>query len=100
MHVATTGKGYGYTKKINLKSTSIILKKGKSAYVKASLVSTSKKYNKTMKEHNPSIRYISSAQAVATVNSKGKVTTRGKGTCYIYCYGVDGVSRKVKITVK
>lgn len=100
MHVATTGKGYGYTKKINLKSTSITLKKGKSAYVKASLVSTSKKYNKTMKEHNPSIRYISSAQAVATVNSKGKVTARGKGTCYIYCYGVDGVSRKVKITVK
>lgn len=100
MHVATTGKGYGYTKKINLKSTSIILKKGKSAYVKASLVSTSKKYNKTMKEHNPSIRYISSAQAVATVNSKGKVTARGKGTCYIYCYGVNGVSRKVKITVK
>ena len=100
MHVATTGKGYGYTKKINLKSTSITLKKGKSAYVKASLVSTSKKYNKTMKEHNPSIRYISSAQTVATVNSKGKVTARGKGTCYIYCYGVDGVSRKVKITVK
>ena len=100
MHVATTGKGYGYTKKINLKSTSITLKKGKSAYIKASLVSTSKKYNKTMKEHSPSIRYISSAQAVATVNSKGKVTARGKGTCYIYCYGVDGVSRKVKITVK
>ena len=100
MHVATTGKGYGYTKKINLKSTSITLKKGKSAYIKASLVSTSKKYNKTMKEHNPSIRYISSAQTVSTVNSKGKVTARGKGTCYIYCYGVDGVSRKVKITVK
>ena len=100
MHVATTGKGYGATKKINIKNTSITLEKGKSTYIKASLVSTSKKYNKTMKEHSPYIRYISSAQAVATVNSKGKITARAKGTCYIYCYGVDGVSRKVKITVK
>ena len=100
MHVATAGKGYGYAKKISLKSTSLTLKKGKSAYIKASLVSTNKKYNKKIQEHIPRIRFTSSDQAVATVNSKGKVTARAKGTCYIYCYGLNGVSRKVKITVK
>ena len=100
MHVATAGKGYGYAKKISLKSTSLTLKKGKSAYIKASLVSTNKKYNKKIQEHVPRIRFTSSDQAVATVNSKGKVTARAKGTCYIYCYGLNGVSRKVKITVK
>ena len=100
MHVATNGKGYGYAKKISLKSTSLTLKKGKSAYIKASLVSTNKKYNKKIQEHIPRIRFISSDQVVATVNSKGKVTARAKGTCYIYCYGLNGVSRKVKVTVK
>lgn len=96
MHTATLGNGYGYAKQIKAQKSEITLKKGKSAQIKATLVNT----NDKVKDHMLRIRYISTNQDVATVNSKGKVTAKGKGTCYIYCYGLNGFTKKVKITVK
>ena len=100
MHTATTGKGYGYAKKIKLNRTSLTLKKGKKAKIKATLISTNKKYNSKTKEHLPRIRFASTNTKVATVNKSGTVTARGTGTCYIHCYGLNGLNKKVKITVK
>ena len=37
---------------------------------------------------------------VAKVNSKGKITAVGKGTCYVYAYAQNGVAAKIKVTVK
>ena len=37
---------------------------------------------------------------VAKVNSKGKITAVGKGSCYVYAYAQNGVSAKIKVTVK
>ena len=51
------------------------------------------------KSHAPTLRYMTSNKKVATVNSSGKITAKGKGTCYIYVYAHNGVSKKVKVTV-
>ena len=48
----------------------------------------------------PTFRYMSSDEKIATVSSGGKVTAKGKGTCYIYVYAHNGVSKQVKVTVQ
>lgn len=96
IHTATTGKGYGYAKKITVKKSTFKLSVGKTATIKATLKNTSKK----VKDHTVRIRYISTNNDVATVNAKGKITAKSAGTCYIYCYALNGLTKKVKVTVK
>ena len=60
--------------------------------VKQSKKGKIKKYRK--------VCFVSSNPAVAAVNGKGKVKAKGKGTCLIYIYAQNGVSTKVKVTVK
>ena len=96
MHTSTLGKGYGYAKKVTARKTSVVLSVGQSTRIKASLKNTSKK----VRDHMLRVRFISTDQDVATVTAKGRVTAKGKGTCYIYCYGLNGLTKKVKITVK
>ena len=57
------------------------------------------KKDKTIKQH-VEIRYETSNSKVATVNSKGVITAKGKGTCYIYVYAQNGVYKRIKVTVK
>lgn len=96
MHTATTGKGYGYAKKITVKKSSVALTVGKSYTIKASVKNTTKKVRK----HTANVRYISTNADVAAVDSKGTVIAKAKGTCHIYCYAMNGLTQKVKITVK
>ena len=48
------------------------------------------------------LKWTTSKSKIATVNSKGKVTAKKKGTCFIYATAKDGSkkSAKCKITVK
>ena len=55
---------------------------------------------KKMKEHIAAIRYGSTNKAVATINSKGKIMAKEKGTCYVYAYAQNGVFKKIKVTVE
>ena len=96
MHTATLGKGYGYAKQITVKKSEITLKKGATATIKSTLVNT----NDKVKDHMQRVRYISTNQDVATVNANGKIKAVGKGTCQIFCYGLNGFTKKVKVTVK
>lgn len=96
IHTATTGKGYGYAKKITVKKSTFKLSVGKTATIKATLKNTSKK----VKDHTVRIRYISTNNDVATVNAKGKITAKSAGTCYVYCYALNGLTKKVKVIVK
>lgn len=52
--------------------------------------------------NNKKVKWTSSKSKIATVNSKGKVTAKKKGTCYISVTSTDGSrkSAKCKVTVK
>ncbi|MGN0488269.1 MAG: Ig-like domain-containing protein [Ruminococcus sp.] len=93
-HVAVKGGKYGNATKITVKKISPI-KKGKKATIKA----TVKNSKKNVKTH-VKLRYESTNTKIATVTSKGKITAKKKGTCYVYVYAQNGVCKKVKVTVK
>ncbi|MBQ9179888.1 MAG: Ig-like domain-containing protein [Firmicutes bacterium] len=52
------------------------------------------------KSHAPTLRYMTSNKKIATVSKSGKIKAKTKGTCYIYAYAHNGVSKRIKITVK
>ena len=79
--------------KLNKKKVS--LKKGKSVKLTATIVKKGKKpysYRKVLFE--------SSNTKIATVNRKGVIKAKKKGSCYIYAYAQNGVYKRIKVTVK
>ncbi len=101
IHVATKGGKVGNHKKVTVKNSVIKkakkLKKGKSLKLKAKAVPQTKKLK--VKKHR-TVMYESDDINIATVSKKGVVKAKNKGTCYIYAYAQNGVSRKIKIIVK
>ena len=101
IHVATKGGKVGNHKRITVKKRIIkkakTLKKGKSLKIRAKLVPQSKKLK--VKKH-VALRYESSNASIATVSSKGAIKARGKGTCSVYVFAQNGVSKKLKVVVK
>ena len=97
IHVATTGGKVGNHKSVRLQKKKLTIKKGKAFRLKATAVA--KKANKKVKRHAP-IRFESTNTKIATVNKKGKITAKKKGTCYIYAYAQNGIAKKAKVTVK
>ena len=95
IHVTTKNGKYGNAKAVKVNKTKQTIKKGKSVTIKASQI----KLDKTIKKHT-AIRYESSNSKIATVNSKGKITAKKKGTCKIYVYAQNGMSKTVTVTVK
>ena len=83
-------------KKVKLSAASKSIKAGKSVKIKAVITTTGKQANKTLK-------WTSSNEEYATVNSKGKVKTKkaGKGkTVTITATTTDGSGKKAKIKLK
>ncbi|MDD6645017.1 MAG: Ig-like domain-containing protein [Oscillospiraceae bacterium] len=81
--------------KVKLNKTSVSLsKKGKTYTLKATCTPTT--------ANSRSVIWKTSKNSVATVNSKGKITAKKKGTCYITATAKDGskISAKCKVTVK
>ena len=52
-----------------------------------------------VKKHR-AIAYESSDKNIATVSKKGVIKARGKGTCKVFVYTQNGVSKAIKVTVK
>ena len=104
LHAVTASKNYKYSNptsiKVKLKNksvSSLSVKVKKSAQLKSSPVMPK---GKKLKGHTAKIRYISSKLSVASVNQKGKITGKKKGTCYVYAVGQNGVTKKIKVKVK
>ena len=92
IHVTTKGGKYNNPKKVTTKKPKA-LKKGQSFKLKA------KQTGKKVKKHRV-LSYESSNTKVATVSKKGVIKAKAKGTCYVYAYAQNGISKKVKVTVK
>ena len=83
-------------KSIKLKASKKTLKAGKTMTIKATVKTTGKKVNKSLK-------WTSSNKKYATVNSKGKVTAKkaGKGkTVTITAKSTDGSNKKATVKIK
>ncbi|MBO4863695.1 MAG: Ig-like domain-containing protein, partial [Eubacterium sp.] len=93
IHVTTDGGKKGNNTKVKLSKTKLSLNAGKSKKIKATL-----KYNKKVASHRK-VAWESDNVSIATVKN-GKITAVGKGTCYVYAYAQNGVSAKIKVTVK
>lgn len=101
VHAFTSGSTEKYTnaKSVTVNKAKVAIKKGKTFKLKAG-VKTLKKNRKLMpKTHGPVLRYVSTDKAIATVNKSGKIKGVSKGSCYVYAYAHNGVSKKVKVTV-
>lgn len=95
IHAATSGGLKGNPISLKVKKSKLKLKAGKTAKIKASY-----KKKKKVSVHIAKFRYESSNDKVATVDKKGKVTAKGKGTCKIYVFTQNGICKTVNVTVK
>lgn len=86
------------SKSITLNTTSVTLNAGKTATIKAKTVKKNKK--RKILTHTSEFRYASTDTDIATVSKKGVITAKRKGTCTVYVYAVNGMAKKVKVTVK
>ena len=93
IHVVTDGGKKGNNTKVKLSKTKLSLNAGKSKKIKATL-----KFKKKVAAHRK-VAWESDNVSIATVKN-GKITAVGKGTCYVYAYAQNGVSAKIKVTVK
>ena len=102
MFHAYTGNGtknFTNAKSVTVNKTKVTLKKGKTFKIKAKVNKVNKKKKLMPKSHAPTLRYMTSNKKIATVSSGGKITAKGKGTCVIYVYAHNGVSKSIKVTV-
>lgn len=95
--IATKGTKKGNPTAVKLSASKISVKVGKTKTIRASYT---KPKGKKIQIHIAKLRYESSNKKVVTVNSKGKIKGKKKGTAYIYVYAQNGVYKRVKVTVK
>ena len=92
-------KKYTNAKSVKVNKTMVILKKGKTFKIKAKVTKVKKNKKLMPKKFAATLRHLSTNKKVATVNKNGKIKAEGKGTCYVYAYAHNGVSKKIKVTV-
>ena len=98
IHVATKGGKNTNYKKLTGNKKKVTIKKGKTFKFK---VKKKAKMNKKGKVKNHrKIKFESANAKIATVNSKGKIKGKKKGTTYVYAYAQNGVFAKIKVKVK
>ena len=99
-HVAVKGGKAGNYKSVSVKK-SVITKAGKmKVRGKLSIGAKAVKASKLKVKKYRSLKYTSTDTLVATVSSKGVITAKATGACYVYAYAQNGVYRKIKVTVK
>ena len=91
---------YTNTKKLKVKKSSYTLAPGESVKLKVKNVKQSRSKQLLPKSHGAALRYVSSDENVASITSKGTIKAKGEGTCYIYIFALNGVNKKVEVTVK
>lgn len=91
---------YSNVKKLTLKKKKYTFKVGKTVKIKGKVTLVNKNKKHIPKGHGAKLRYKSSDISIATVSKNGKIKGIKKGTCTIYVYAINGLTKKVKVTVK
>ena len=91
-------RSFSNPKKISVGASTITMKKGTSRQINGKITLENPK--KRGLGHMRTLRYASSNSHIARVNIRGKITAVGKGTCDIYVYAENGVSRKITVKVR
>lgn len=94
-HAATSGGKYGNPTKVIYSKSTINLKKGSTKVLKPKM-----KTSKKIRLHIAKFRYESTNPSVVTVDKKGKLNAKQKGTGYVYIYAQNGYYKKIKVKVK
>ncbi|MCR5542725.1 MAG: Ig-like domain-containing protein [Eubacterium sp.] len=102
VHVASKGGNVTNPKGVTVKQgkktlSSVTLKKGKTIKIKGFVRKRSK--NLKLSTHRK-IKYESDNNKICSVSSSGRIKALKKGTCYIYVYAQNGLSKKIKVKVK
>ncbi len=93
-------KKYTNAKSVTVKKAKVSLKAGKTYKIKAAVKKLKKNSKLIPSGFAPKLRYLSSNNKIASVNRKGKIKAKAKGTCRIYVYAANGVWKTVRVTVK
>ena len=101
-HAYTSGasKKYSNAKALTVNKTKVTLKKGKTFKIRTKITKVKKSKRLMPKTHVKTVRYMTSNKKVATISAGGKITAKGKGTCTVVAFAHNGVSKKIKVTVK
>ena len=99
LHVATKGGKVTNFKSLKTKAkrNKVKLKVGKSFKLRTKGIKAQKKLK--VRTHRK-IQYEISDSSIITVNSKGVIKAKKKGTSYIYAYAQNGVYRRIKVVVR
>ena len=101
IHAATKGGKVGNHKSVSVSKTVIkkakSLKKGETLKLGAKTAVQSKKLK--VKQHR-GLKYEITDTKTATVSKNGVIKGKKKGSCYVYIYAQNGVSKKLKVIVK
>ena len=93
-------KTFTNAKAVTAKKKKVTLTEGKKFKIKAKVRKLKKGKKLLPKKRVPTLRYMSSNDMIATVSKSGKIIAKAKGTCRIYVFAHNGVSRKIKVTVR
>lgn len=85
---------------VSVNKTRVSLKKGRTFRIRASVKKLKNGRKLMPKSHVPKLRYMTSNKKIAAVSRSGKITAKGKGTCTVYAYAHNGVSKRIRVTVQ
>lgn len=102
VHAYTSGGDYKSTnvKSVTVKKNKVSLNVGSSYKIRATVEKLQKDKQFMPKTHGAKLRYRSTNKNIATVSKSGKIKAKSRGTCHIYVYTINGLSKKIKVTVK
>ena len=100
LYTANGTKNYTVARSIKVKKTEVKLKAGKTYKVRAKIIKRDKTKKLMPATHTEQLRYISTNKKTATVSKYGKIKAKAKGSCKIYVYAANGVSKAIKVTVQ
>ena len=100
LYTANGTNNYTVAKSIKVKKTKVKLNAGKVYKIKAKIIKRDKTKKLMPATHTKQLRYISTNKKIATVSKSGKIKAKAKGSCQIYVYAANGVSKAVKVTVR